>query len=90
MAVKFAVLTSNDTEITLFAPSVELDLGNIGGHDLSAVLGTHIVNKTILASSLENGKKLETLSDGLFLHISEVHMKGVDEVRELVFYFVCD
>ena len=74
----FDVVASNDAKISLFAPYTE------PGHNYAEedLLGTHIVNKTILAAFLENGDKLETLSEGLFLHISQIKQDD-EEVKVL-------
>ena len=73
----FDVVASNDAKISLFAPS-----NYTGDKEEEDVLGTHIVNKTILAAFLENGDKLETLSEGLFLHISQIKQDN-EEVKVL-------
>ena len=78
----FDILDLNDTEISLFAPSVELSQEDLGNKELVAVLGTHVVNRTIFAALLEDGSKLETLSEGLFLQISQIK-EGNKEVRML-------
>ena len=65
-------MAMNDAKISLFAPTIELGRNYAGNKEEEAVLGTHIVNKTILAAFLENGDKLEILSEGLFLHISKI------------------
>ena len=79
----FDILDQNDTEISLFAPSIELDRNYLGNEELTAVLSTHIVNRTIFAAFLEDGSRLKTLSEGLFLHISQIK-EDIKEVGVLV------
>ena len=81
------LLTSADSKITLFAPSEEISRSSFGSELPDKVLGTHIVDEIIPAAFLDDGQRLETLSNGLFLHISEVNSKG-SEVSK-VYIFLC-
>ena len=70
------VLTSEESKVTVFAASEDISRSLFGGELPDRVLGTHIVDAIIPAAFLSDGQRLETLSDGLFLHISEVDSKG--------------
>lgn len=69
------ILTSENSKVTVFAPSGDLSRVSFGDQLPETVLGTHIVNATIPAALLHDGQRIVTLSDGLFLHISEVNSK---------------
>ena len=69
------LLTSAEAKVTVFAPSDDISRSSFGNEIPEKVLGTHIVDEIIPAAFLNNGQRLETLSDGLFLHISEVNSK---------------
>ena len=74
------ILTTAEPMVTVFAPSEELSRDLFDSEQPEEVLGTHIVDDVIPAAFLSNGQRLETLSNGLFLHISEVNSKGNHEV----------
>ena len=79
------VLTSVESKVTVFAPRDDISGSPSGGELPARVLGTHIVDDVIPAAFLYNGQRLDTISDVLFLHISEVNSKG-SEVSTTFFF----